>query len=506
VEISLVLPDVEAAKTSGWGADYRVSLEEKPTRAASWMGPIGENETRSGGVTLTIPAPGYYRAVLAARGETGPKDIDEAHILDSAYRKVWILIDETGGRVTERFEPDQIRAAFQPVPGPRRNRLSRTPVSEAGVGSGFFSAAVGFLREAIGWKRTSVVPLKVIYYSDADEQWMTVKEIYWTVHHLEQVGRGWELHSTESGMTGSSGTFHIDCAADRYDGHLEFRSNQIRVLDAGNPHFEGDTDDDCDSATYIEINAIYHDEAHILMEMDSVADAAESFLSEYRDRLDVQINPYPDTVSFYDRSDDEVHLFDQHVWLDQYSDWVKAHEFTHALHHKGMGGIPSGYDCDNGEEGHAFYTVEDFECAYVEGLADYMGSVVTGMYTSHWESNWWWGVEGEDGSIIEGTVAAFFHDLTDSVAEAHDSVSFPGSYIGDIVETCQVNGSNDATGIDHLIYCFENQIDTLVTNDPDYFPERSADPTSYSESATEPIGWGWSVIRAIWLKNLYDEG
>lgn len=506
VDISIILPDVEAAKMSGWGNDFRVSLELRPARAYSWQGALREGESKSGEVGLTIPAPGYYRAVLSVSSPDGPEDPAKINQLNSASEKVWILIDDRGGVVTDRFQGERIPAPFLPVPGPRRTRISSEPMNEAGVFSNLFSEVVALFRRALGLRRTSTVPLKAIYYHDLDQVWYPVKEAFWTVQHLEQVGRDWEVVGTESNFTGSFGTFHIQCTADRYQGHLEIRTPQVRMLQAGNPYFEGDTSDDCNSATYITIDAIYDEEAHTMMGIDSLADQMESYLGQYRDRLDVQLYQYPDTVCFYERIEDQIHWYDGRVWLTGHYDWVKAHEFAHALHHEAMGEIPSGYDCDNGTPGHHFYTVEDFECAYAEGLADYLGSAITGIYESYFESNDAWGIDGEDGSIIEGPVASFFLDLTDSAAEAHDSITFPPSYVAAIVETCEVNGGTDADGIDHLIYCFENQIDSLVTNDPDYFPQRSSDPSSYSESATEPNGWSWSVIRAIWVKNLYNGG
>ena len=58
-------------------------------------------------------------------------------------------------------------------------------------------------------------------------------------------------------------------------------------------------------------------------------------------------------------------------------------------------------------------------------------------------------------------------------------------------------------GIDELIYCLENSLSG-----------RAAVPIAnswrahvgYAESAAEPTGWSASVIRRLWLYNLYNVG
>ena len=95
--------------------------------------------------------------------------------------------------------------------------------------------------------------------------------------------------------------------------------------------------------------------------------------------------------------------------------------------------------------------------------------------------------------------------MLDGANEAHDSISYPGSYVADLISTCQVNfgsGSQDADGIDMFIRCAEKSIDSSVTT---YFYPRDTDPTAYSESAAEPGSWSMSKIRANWLKNLYNQ-
>lgn len=109
-----------------------------------------------------------------------------------------------------------------------------------------------------------------------------------------------------------------------------------------------------------------------------------------------------------------------------------------------------------------------------------------------------------EGSLIEGAFAAFLYDLTDSAIEPHDSVAVAGTYIVDLIRSCQVKYGllawRRANGPDEVAYCVENTI-----NPGSYFSPRGVPPSQYSESATEGGGWTASRARANWTWNLYDK-
>lgn len=123
------------------------------------------------------------------------------------------------------------------------------------------------------------------------------------------------------------------------------------------------------------------------------------------------------------------------------------------------------------------------------------------------EANFWLEENGGDGAIQEGAVAAVFWDITDASNESHDALDAPGSYVASVVKSCEVRESGswiDRNGIDHLVYCFENVVDSAITSNATYFPTRSTDPADQRETASEPSGWSKTRIRNIWLRNLYD--
>jgi hypothetical protein len=221
--------------------------------------------------------------------------------------------------------------------------------------------------------------------------------------------------------------------------------------------------------------------------------------------------------------------------LGSFAKFAVAHEYGHAVHNTALGGL-QGNNCDN-DDGHNFNQATFLSCALREGFAHFHAAAVTapelGSFNFYSSDN---GIELNhsypgcsknpnpscaqaggttvtDGSIIEGAIAAFLYDLWDGPSTPDsptntadgddDTLEFPGFYIAQIITSCRVNGSTRPNGVDHLIYCFEKQIDPAITSNPGYFPTRSPDPSSFTEGATEPPTWNLAAIRARWQMNLY---
>lgn len=146
------------------------------------------------------------------------------------------------------------------------------------------------------------------------------------------------------------------------------------------------------------------------------------------------------------------------------------------------------------------------------------GAVIepAGLHAPETESGAAWS-PGEDGSLVEGAVAAFFFDLRDPANEPADPVAYPYSYLTAAIKTCRVyaNTISGSTmwvipdGIDFLTYCLENRIDPAVTGSSVFFTDRDnflyGDPTDFMESASEPAGWSASDLRSLWTSLLYGQ-
>ena len=229
-------------------------------------------------------------------------------------------------------------------------------------------------------------------------------------------------------------------------------------------------------------------------------------------------------------SDDEI-ILDQDTYetsnLSDYDVQTMAHEYGHAYHEKAIGGYAVDGSCP---DDHYLSGAHDLDCAFQEGYAQFHAAVTVADTNSFVEriervpdnpsyAQVYPAERGEgestDGSIIEGTVAAFLFDLTDPKDESHDDLNFPGRYVADVIGSCggQANGGGffEANGVDHLIACFQLKSPPYgqkYDGTNYYFGTRSYSLRAdgyVTEDADEPSGWNRSDINKIWHYTLYEE-
>lgn len=180
--------------------------------------------------------------------------------------------------------------------------------------------------------------------------------------------------------------------------------------------------------------------------------------------------------------------------------WTAAHEYTHALHHKAMGGLWRTTNCKR----RSIHKVSSYTCAFAEGLADYGGTV--GSYydgrdsltnDEYWE-DWDYGI-GRPKGKIEGYIAALFHDLVDGGDEVGDSTEYSARYVAKVFKTCFVLTGLWRNDVSDFVWCLENRVNSSVHRR--VFPGISP-PSFVFEGATEPSDWDPDDIRSTWLLNL----
>jgi len=228
VQVSLTLPEVEAARESDWGEGYRVQLDRKPERAQTWHGDLAEGEVKSGVLVFSVPAPGYYRVsfVAKAQDEMSPEGAETVYST-SGVRRVWLFVDDASGMVTSEFEPDRIPEGFKRAPGPRRSLSSKKKSRASFLPSNLLRRSAGLVKGFFGFHQGGTIPLEVIYYNDIDNDWYTVPEIYWEVNHKEWVGRVLTTTSTESGFTSNSGRLYPGCDGEEYQVGWRFEAHRF---------------------------------------------------------------------------------------------------------------------------------------------------------------------------------------------------------------------------------------------------------------------------------------
>lgn len=318
-----------------------------------------------------------------------------------------------------------------------------------------------------------------------------------------------------STITNASGTFTTQCntdlatfntlAVDVEDDYIKVTPNTevvsvVRRLSA------------CGGSQLIALS----DPSKVFSVMEITAVAAETKFSRVRPQLKVQIAACGST-SCYDAVGDSILLNSTHVW-GYVGVMTQAHEYGHAYHNKALGPLPSDTGNPTDCSGHGGPVYTNLACAYKEGFAEYFAVLAwpdtANLHGYSPEANpnlllnsnpFPADSNNPDGSIIEGAVQAFLYDITDPANETGDAIAYSTGYLGDIMATCQVSdGGGDPThpsGIDHVIRCLEQQVDSSVNG---YFYYRNPASTSETESATEPPGWSRSNIRTLWLKDLYN--
>lgn len=221
--------------------------------------------------------------------------------------------------------------------------------------------------------------------------------------------------------------------------------------------------------------------------------------------------------SYYTPSTDAITICTVDVWGPR-GIYIAAHEYGHAFHEDALWG----YSTPQCPSPHYFDTESTLSCAFVEGFADYFAAAVrpdlgTYEYRDKIEADFYFpgcvqrdaqsnctGGTSYEGSVIEAAYAAFLYNLTDASTEPHDSIAAPGSYMRDLIRTCQAlySGSSwrRANGTDELAYCTEDAI-----NPGSYFTRRGAFPSSYSESATKRGDWTAARVHSMWTWNMYQK-
>jgi len=328
---------------------------------------------------------------------------------------------------------------------------------------------------------------------------------------------GGDPTSHDAGFTDENGKISFPCRLwETYHGKV-LTENQVLTTDPlSTDEFSGEYDWDCGLDGLISHDT-FSDEGRVFVGITKVAEQTQALLETNRPPVDVKVEQTASGRSFYDRGSDVIHIDrDTGVWHE--GGWfAQSHEYGHALHEKGLGGNPASGMCPDDR---VFGGMTNLQCAFSEGFANYHMALTVGdsaaSYFYEIRDNTLVNIDEEedgdhDGAQRETAVAAFFFDLTTDVddgSEDFDELNLPPPYLKDVIKTCEVKEDGvwiRGDGVDHYVYCLENQVDSEVTVDPKYFDTRGSDPTDFNESATEPAGWSPANIRALWRYDLYKE-
>lgn len=289
---------------------------------------------------------------------------------------------------------------------------------------------------------------------------------------------------------------------------IRFVDNDIR-FDIANWEQNIDYYEDCGQQFDVGVWSVA---GFVFTQMKTVIARSRQMLGYSRGSIWIHLRDVPgDDLSYYTK--DYPYMGDDRITIDvagygaavfdAYGAYVHAHEYGHALHWRSLGGYPAPWFsslCD----GHTLNppSLEDWDCAYVEGFADYHAARVMrtegGSYSNVVANNPYPHVT--PGGRYEIHPASFLFDLADGPAgdESFDDAAYGDSYVATVIKSCNVFAGvwTRPDGIDGFVACFEQTPNTT-------FPGRSF--SGFTEEATEPPSWCRAQVRRIWKANMFDD-
>jgi len=253
--------------------------------------------------------------------------------------------------------------------------------------------------------------------------------------------------------------------------------------------------------------------AKVFDDMRTAVDSSRAFFQFTRSSVTINLidGSPPTETSYYNPSQDKIWMKAVDI-AGVRGVFTAAHEYGHALAEQAMSGARSG-GCPSTHYIDGYYTLL---CAISEGFADYHAAAVRGpdigsLYYSIRSNGYY---HGGDGSIDEGAVAAFFLDLsarqseTDVINGVDYALHYPARYVGEQMAGCYgllsyVGQYTIAIGIDEMVYCFEDTVDSWVR--ANYFQTRYGYVVSEFTYANKPSAWNPAGIRRLWLNKLYGQ-
>lgn len=511
-EVVLTLPELEFLRAAGKDRRYEVPIGTPIPIHSRWTGAMSSGRVRTHSSPVVFPEPGYYRAIVSGFDSGAETEAGGREVHNQTVQEIWLLIDHKGGRVTADYDPSVIPTEYLSQPGPFRPRRQKS----AGV-SKASATDLGALSSASTMQGDTEY-YQFFYYRTGDgvSTAVTVPDA-----GVIQQNYAWDYgeprgYGSASTRTDLQGRFSVACPTyssaqwgdDWYDLQIQLINAKIH-MNRGHFTYPGEDTSTCgysSPTSPYQIYAPHSVEARVFREISITAKAAESFFGRSRGQVNVDADALGNR---YDKYIDEVNLEAAHVWGKSGVRLI-AHEYGHAYHEKALGGIPRYINISCWDHYPYETAFEDPSCAFSEGFAHYLAAVTRKDAGQRFEM-----VEqdagpasGVDGSRMERYVAAFLYDLTDSdTHEPFDNVSFPGSYLADVIATCNVNVDGvfeRNRAIIDVIFCLERQVDPAVTGSSTYFTGLQH-PFDFRVSATLPSSWNRQAIRTLWLKVLYNQ-
>ena len=531
-DLRVTLPEVEYARRSGWGRTYRTDLDSAVPAAVQAQRGLSAAEMFTQTTSFSVPAPGLYRVHALARAQEPQPTGATGSIARTSHEILWLLVNDTGGRVLTAFDSTAIPAAYQPQPGPFRYRRAPRPTGGDGFSrSGAASRSGATPGSGMQTDCASVVCIPVSYYNL--DMTFTGPVLHFTYSYTIRDDLTDRVLDRGTRST-ADGRMMIDCPSVGWYGYGRISlANDAAIIQRVSDPGEGGP---VSMSFYIYGNGCTHNN-RVMMARSAelhVWENAQYVIARSRDvfpsrpQVAIRVNPLSATSQCHYKGggDDYIVLRETDdakcIWGAR-GLWVFAHEYGHALHEKMLGGLVD-HQC---ADGHSSYEELDLGCTYNEGWADYHAAVTDSVYDEFdYSANWsspedyeynrfrdtrsdpvvyrHFTAPEEDGSRYHGEVTAFFMDLFDEANESFDLIDLDEMDVLGVMGACRVRPGFGRfarpRGIDDLIWCLQARVDARG----EYFNSRGQHSWA-TEQNQSGHSWTEEDIRRLWLANLYHK-
>lgn len=510
VEYDLMVPDddgMAGARERGQGRSV-----------GSFRGAMGRGAQRQLTATITFSRPGYYRVEAVARNRPTANDPNRASdsvLIDLAAGTLYLLIDEQGGRMTDGYDPAAL-AGRKPADG------SFGPFVQGRAGTGAASAAARQVTaNAVGGRH------RIVYQNldaptnpdgtTASTPVPSVRIVY------DCLNSSFTPVSKDSLLSAADGTFTIPCASGYYNAAAYLRNAYSHVLWANRANAAVDSFWEY-SSTDLKVSNLRGGHVHRLL--NRYVPLAHQRFGASRPRLTYLVNNVPsvNTPTRYNAGPDEVELNHDAVF-GEYGRFTTMHEYGHAYHYTAIERWAVNTNYCAGSPSHSIDGQYDYNCAFVEGFADFFGtwiaadSLVSDALYSDWRLETQTFYSGKDGAQVEGAFAGFLYDLVDGPGDPDamnnlgsiddtgfvDGVTYPASFIASTMRLCSLRDATYTYTLLYasydLVYCLEDSLEpysVVQTFGYTWYPY-----SGVVRNALPPTGYSRDAVRRLWRANLY---
>lgn len=329
-DVQVVLPEVAALrlKNARRGAPVRLPVGVTLPPVASGREAMSVGQIASRSAAVVFDEPGYYqvwaRAIKTSTDRIRPAGPDVA---DMQTQIVWVLITDTGGRVTPVFDASVFPDGVQPVPGPFR--------------------AVGVSTVAA---RTAVRAMSGV---------VTVRIVYVNANvpggaELQPLRQAHIIAGGQNTQTDGDGSLTIACPAGSSRVEVWTENGDIKLRSDYTPQFAVDAwkavdtyvgADACNQTREILVNDSRP--ANVWDNAIRTIPASRALLGASRGRIDAYYEAYQPSGqygAFYSPSYDRI-VISPAEYQGYRGVFTIAHEYGHAVHEKALGGNFGGWSC-----------------------------------------------------------------------------------------------------------------------------------------------------------------